>query len=119
MVMSIFSSAAAGPGAALSALLVAQPILRARSAEQVHNALVRKTPFLAPFYTCKTRTFYQDRLGTSIVNVERKGVFYSKTLLPWSRLPGYMIGAAIVFCLPMFMALLAVIYQLVGKKTVF
>jgi hypothetical protein len=44
-----------------------------------------------------------------------KGVFCSKTLLPWSRLPGYMIGAAIVFCLPMFMALLAVIYQLVGN----
>ena len=72
-----------------------------------------------------------------------KGSTLCKTLLPWSRLPvrlhtfelmsvlltvtdacnpeksvsilqGYMIGAAIVFCLPMFMALLAVIYQLVG-----
>lgn len=43
-----------------------------------------------------------------------QGATLCKTMLPWSRLPGYMIGASIVFCLPMFMALLAVIYQLVG-----
>ena len=44
-----------------------------------------------------------------------KGATLCKTLLPWSRLPGYMIGAAIVFCLPTFTALLASIYQLVGN----
>ena len=43
-----------------------------------------------------------------------KGATLCKMMLPWSRLPGYMIGASIVFCLPMFMALLAVIYQALG-----
>jgi len=43
-----------------------------------------------------------------------KGATLCKMMLPWSRLPGYMIGASIIFCLPMFMALLAVIYQALG-----
>ena len=43
-----------------------------------------------------------------------RGATLCKILLPWSRLPGYLVGASIVFCLPMFTALLAVINQLVG-----
>lgn len=44
-----------------------------------------------------------------------KGATVCKTMLPWSRLPGYILGASIVFCLPTFMALLAVMYQLLGN----
>jgi uncharacterized membrane protein YtjA (UPF0391 family) len=43
-----------------------------------------------------------------------KSATVCKTMLPWSRLPGYVLGASLFFCLPMFMAMLAVIYQLVG-----
>jgi len=43
-----------------------------------------------------------------------RGATMCKVTLPWSRLPGYMVGASVVFCMPMFTALLAVVYQLIG-----
>ena len=43
-----------------------------------------------------------------------RGSSLCKMMLPWSRLPGYFVGASIVYCLPMFTALLAVVYQMIG-----
>ena len=52
--------------------------------------------------------------GFSLMFGSIRGARVTKSIAPWSRLPGYGMGAAVILGMPMLAALLITIHQVIG-----